>query len=75
MLTLCTLFNANYLDKGLTLYESLEKVSKDFTLYVLAMDEKCYNILIQENRKHLVVINLKDLSSMIRRREYHGIYG
>lgn len=63
MLTLCTLFNANYLDKGLTLYESLEKVSKDFTLYVLAMDEKCYNILTQENRKHLIAINLKDFEN------------
>ena len=63
MLTLCTLFNSNYLDKGLTLYESLEKFSNDFILYVLAMDDKCYNILTQENRKHLIAIDLKDFEN------------
>ena len=63
MLTLCTLFNSNYLDKGLTLYESLEKVSNDFILYVLAMDDKCFNILTQENRKHLIAIDLKDFEN------------
>lgn len=33
----CTLFDSYYLDKGLALYSSLEKVSEDFTLYVFAL--------------------------------------
>lgn len=63
MMTLCTLFNVNYLDKGLTLYESLEKVSEDFVLYVLAMDDKCYEILCRENRKNLKPISLEEFEN------------
>lgn len=59
-MTLCTLFNVNYIDKGLTLYESLENVSKDFVLYVLAMDDKCYEILSDLNYKYLKPIRLAD---------------
>lgn len=55
---LCTLFNTMYLDKGLVLYDSLEKVSNDFTLFVLAMDDKCFEILEDMKRKHLVPIRL-----------------
>ena len=43
--SLCTLFNFYYLDKGLALYESLERVCEDFVLYVLAMDDDCYAYL------------------------------
>ena len=57
-ITLCTLFNINYIDKGLTLYESLEKVSKDFELYVLAMDDECYHILKDLNYNYLRPISL-----------------
>lgn len=59
-MTLCTLFNVNYLDKGLALYESLESVSKDFILYVLAMDDKCYEILKDLNYPHLKPIKLSE---------------
>lgn len=63
MIALCTLFNVNYLDKGLVLYDSLEKVSNDFILYVLAMDEKCYEILCAINHKHLVPIRFRDFEN------------
>ncbi len=59
-LALCTLFNVNYLDKGLVLYDSLEKVSGNFVLYVLAMDDRCYGILSELNRKNLIPIRLSD---------------
>ena len=35
----CTLFNVAYLDKAITMYNSLERVSSEFTLYALAMDK------------------------------------
>lgn len=59
-MTLCTLFNTNYLDKGLVLYNSLEKVCRDFKLYVLAMDDKCYDILRDLSYEHLIPIRLHD---------------
>ena len=45
MMNFCTLFDSYYLDKGLALYSSLEKVSEDFTLYVFCFDEDSYEIL------------------------------
>lgn len=60
---LCTLFNSVYLDKGLVLYESLEKVSIDLYLYVLAMDDKCYDILTKINKPRLIPIRLSDFET------------
>ena len=52
----CTLFDSNYLDKGLVMYRSLKKLKKDFKLYVLAMDNKCYEILTAEKLNELIPI-------------------
>lgn len=60
MLTLCTLFDHNYLDKGLAMYGSLERVCKDFELYVLAMSDRCYEILTDLNYPHIKPIKLVD---------------
>ena len=60
MLTLCTLFDHNYLDKGLAMYESLEQVCDEFELYVLAMSDKCYEILSELNYPHIKPIKLVD---------------
>ena len=54
----CTLFDSNYLDKGLVMYRSLKKVKRDFKMYILAMDEKCRNVLNDYNYKEIVVIPL-----------------
>lgn len=59
----CTLFNVNYLDKGIVLYESLERVCKDFMLYVLAMDDKCYDVLSDLSKKYLRPIKLSDFEN------------
>lgn len=57
MVTLCTLFDSNYLDKGLVLYDSLVKSCSDFRLYVLAMDDKCYHVLEKLKLKNLIPIS------------------
>ena len=60
---LCTLFNFNYLDKGLALYESLEQVASDFVLYVLAMDDACYDYLQGHAHPCLCPIRLSDFEN------------
>lgn len=60
MLTFCTLFDENYLDKGLVLYRSLERVCNDFMLYILCMSNRCYDVLSDLNYKYLHPVSLKD---------------
>ena len=59
MINFCTLFDSNYLSRGLALYDSLQKVSS-FHLYVVAFDEKCYNYLKKASLPDLTVISLKE---------------
>lgn len=60
---LCTLYDSFYLDKGLVLYDSLNNVSKDFILYVLCMDDKCFDVLKKINANSVVPIKLKDFEN------------
>lgn len=57
------MFDSNYLDKGLALYHSLEKVCTDFKLYIFAFDEICENILCDLNLKKAVVVSQKDFET------------
>lgn len=51
----CTYFDSYYLLKGLGLYLSLERVSKDFHLYVMAFDRDCYDKLMSYGFKYMTV--------------------
>lgn len=57
---LCTLYNSLYLDKGLVLYDSLCECAKDFKLYVLCMDDKCYEVLTEMNQEHHIPVRFSD---------------
>lgn len=61
MITLCTLFDRNYLDKGLVLIDSLDKSTKDYLLYVLAMDKECGEVLAKEANPHIKLISIEDI--------------
>lgn len=64
MLTFCTLFDENYLDKGLVLYKSLERVCKDdFCFYILCMSDRCYDILRDLKWKNIQPIRLSDFEN------------
>lgn len=51
----CTLFDSNYISKGLALYMSIKQHTSDFTLYVMAMDSKCVDMLKAFYLENLVV--------------------
>ena len=47
----CTLFNFTYLSRGLSLYYSLKKVSKNFNLFIFAFDNLTYEFLKKKKIK------------------------
>jgi hypothetical protein len=59
MINFCTLFDSNYLSRGLALYQSLQNVSS-FHLYVVAFDDKCYDYLKNASLPDLTVISLNE---------------
>src|SRR5450759_3254503 len=54
----CTLFDRNYLFKGLALHESLQRHVGDFTLWVLCMDAMVYEVLEKMRLPALRLISL-----------------
>ena len=56
----CTLFNFSYLARGLNLYYSIKKVSKNFRLFIFAFDNLTYEYLKKKKIKDVIVISLKD---------------
>lgn len=58
MINFCTLFDSNYLTRGLALYESLKNTCSDFHLYVVAFNENCYNYLKHAGIRNITTISL-----------------
>ena len=59
MYNFCTLFDSNYLSRGLAMYQSLSKHCKDFHLYVFAFDSKAFEVLQKLNLLNTTIIPLK----------------
>lgn len=59
----CTYFDSYYLLKGMALYLSLEKVTDDFHLYVMAFDKECYDKLKSFGFNHMTVELLEDFET------------
>ena len=59
----CTLFDSYYLHKGIALYLSLERVSHNFHLYVMAFDQNSYNKLKSFGFEHMTVELLDDFET------------
>jgi hypothetical protein len=57
----CTLFDKNYLYKGLALYHSMTKHCPNYMLWILCMDETTYTLLNKLKLKNTVLIELKTL--------------
>lgn len=63
-LKFCTLFDSNYLSKGLCLYDSLFKVCPNFHLYIFAFDDECLKLLQQLKLKQVTVISLSQFEDI-----------
>jgi hypothetical protein len=63
MLNFCTLFDSNYLSRGIAMYESLKKHCGDFHLYIFAFDEQSMAILKKLNLEKATVISLKEFEN------------
>ena len=59
----CTLFNSNYLDKGIALYNSLKKYCNNFKLYIFAFDDLTYDVLNDLNFPNVIVVHLSQIEN------------
>jgi hypothetical protein len=60
MTNFCTLFNSNYVSRGLVLYQSLVKACPQFHLYIFAFDEDSLQYLRLQQLPHVTVISLTE---------------
>ena len=56
----CTLFDSNYLTRGLAMFESLKKHSDNFHLYIFPFDDKSDVLLRKLNLDSVTVVSLKE---------------
>jgi hypothetical protein len=59
----CTLFDSNYLSRGLLLYESLRRNTKEFHIYIFAFDALTHNILQHLGLPDATIISLKEFEN------------
>lgn len=72
MLSFITLYDKNYMSRGIVLYESLKKHCQDFTMYVLAMDDVVASYLPflgYDNLKIITVADIKEMYPVLARLE------
>ena len=58
-ISFCTLFDSNYYAHGLTMINSLLKVNKEVVIYVVAMDNNCYDSLNEKGNTRIKVFSIK----------------
>ena len=60
----CTLFDSNYLTRGLAMYESLKSYCKDFHLFIFTFDDKTFEILNKLALSHVTIIALDEFEDV-----------
>jgi hypothetical protein len=60
MLNFCTLFDSNYLTRGVAMFDSLKQHCREFHLYIFAFDDTCYEVLRKLSLDNITVINLSE---------------
>lgn len=59
----CTLFDSNYLTRGLALYNSLLKKCPNFHLFIFPFDDNSFQILKKMNLEDVTLIQLKEFEN------------
>jgi hypothetical protein len=59
----CTYFDSRYLLRGLALYRSLRQHCERFSLWVLCMDQECYDVLLRLNLENVTLIHIEDFEA------------
>jgi len=57
----CTIADKDYLLYALTLYESLQEIDEEFTLFFLCLDDYVYTFLLNQNLDNIVPISVYEL--------------
>jgi len=60
MYSYCTLFDSNYLTRGLAMYESLKKQSDEFHLYIFAFDDRSCDLLKKLHLDFATIVSLQE---------------
>ncbi|MCS6956010.1 MAG: glycosyl transferase [Candidatus Calescibacterium sp.] len=63
MYNYCTYFDSNYFTRGIAMYESLKKYTKNFKLFIFAFDNRAYNLLKILNLENVEVIPLEEFEN------------
>lgn len=63
MMHFCTLFDSNYLDRGLVLYESLRRTQADFHLCIFPFDEPAFQRLQKLSLANVTLIPLAEFEN------------
>ena len=58
-----TLFDSLYLPQGLALHMSMERHAREYTLWILCMDDKVYEVLTKLNLPNVCLLNLSKLET------------
>jgi len=60
----CTLFDGNYLSRGLAMYRSLKKHGGDFHLYIFPFDNASYELLVRLALDHVTLVKMDDFENV-----------
>ena len=61
MLNFCTLFDSNYLSRGLAMYDSLIQHCPDANLFIICLDDTLFDFLKKRNFPNLTPISIKEV--------------
>ena len=58
-----TLFDSKFLPQGMALYASMRRHIDEFTLWIICVDDICFNILHKINKPYIKLIRLADVET------------